>query len=235
MVDAGSSDAVTVRPMATHDAPWTARLHQQALTVGLFPALGPRFLARYHRSYIDSPHAAALLATSGGEPAGFLLGVLRPASHRRETLRQHGLALAGLGLRAILARLGLLLRFLQTRSVPYARLLWRYLRPGGRSEPADPPSPVAVLSHVAVDGSMRGRGVGAVLVEAFVGAVAEAGVPVIHTSTLDRSAFYESLGWTPVGVGQTLDGAVLHRLVRRAGPDEPGGRFAPADAGQRSP
>lgn len=236
MVGEGSCEAVTVRPMTTHDARWTAQLHQQALSVGLFPSLGARFLARYHRSYIESPHAVALLATSGGEPAGFVLGVLRPAAHRRETLRQHGLGLAGQGLRAIVVRPHVLVRFLRTRSLAYARLLWRYLRPGRPAAPAsDAPSAAAVLSHLAVDASMRGHGVGSVLVEAFVKAAAEERVPVVETWTLDRSAFYESLGWTSAGCGQTFDGAALHKLIRRTGVDPRLGPVHPAGVGRSSP
>ena len=62
---------------------------------------------------------------------------------------------------------------------------------------------------------MRGKGLGALLVDSFVTAVADAGSAVVQTTTVDRAGFYESLGWTLTGAGRTFDGALQHQLVRR--------------------
>ena len=62
---------------------------------------------------------------------------------------------------------------------------------------------------------MRGKGLGALLVDSFVTAVADAGSAVVQTTTVDRAGFYESLGWTLTGAGRTFDGATQHQLVRR--------------------
>ena len=207
--------AVTVRDMAPHDAAWSADLHRRALAAGLFPALGRRFLRRYHRAFIGSPFAVARVASVDGVAAGFVIGTLGPAAHRRETVRRHGPGLAFVGLSAILSRPTLLIRFVRTRLRPYARVLWRHLRPAASGAKADGSSRTAVLCHVAVEDSMRGQGLGALLVDCFVTAAADAGSHTVQTATVDRSAFYESLGWTLTGAGRTFDGATQHQLVRR--------------------
>ena len=68
------------------------------------------------------------------------------------------------------------------------------------SEPAA--KPVAVLTHVAVDESLRGRGAGRLLVETFVERAKEAGAVEARLVTDvegGASAFYERLGWLAVG------------------------------------
>lgn len=215
MTGAAPADAVTVRHLTLHDATWSAQLHKRALSVGLFPSLGARFLRRYHRSFIESPFAVALVACADGAPVGFVVGVLHPAAHRRETVRRHGMGLALLGLPSILTRPTVLARFVRTRAGPYARGLWRQLRPAPAVARVEKPSRVAVLSHIAIEDSLRGQGVGSTLVDAFVCAAADEGSSIVQTSTVDRSTFYESLGWTAVGSGRTFDGATQHRLMRR--------------------
>jgi ribosomal protein S18 acetylase RimI-like enzyme len=65
----------------------------------------------------------------------------------------------------------------------------------------DGPRPVAVLTHIAVDGSLRGRGAGRHLVDAFVAEAGRAGAAEIRLVTDvegGASAFYDRLGWTRV-------------------------------------
>lgn len=215
MIRESPAGVVTVRDMAPHDAAWSAGLHRRALATGLFPALGRRFLRRYHRAFIESPFAFAFVASVDGVAAGFVLGMLDPGAHKRETVRRHGVGLALVGLLAMVSRPSLLVRFGRTRLRPYARGLWRHLRPGSPGAQADRSSGSADLCHIAVEDSMRGRGLGALLVDSFVTAVADAGSTVVQTTTVDRAGFYESLGWTLTGAGRTFDGVTQHQLVRR--------------------
>ncbi|MDE0804135.1 MAG: GNAT family N-acetyltransferase [Acidimicrobiales bacterium] len=212
-------DALTVRPLTAHDAAWSASLHKRTLSVGLFPALGQRFLRRYHRSFVDSTTGVAIIACSNGRPAGFVLGVLDPEAHRLETVRRHGLGLGVVGVSAILLRPALLIRFGRTRLRSYLRVLWRQLRPRQRSGTAGLHAHAAVLSHIAVEDSARGLGIGAMLVDAVTEAARDAGTRTVQTSTVDRASFYESLGWTVSGAGRTFDGATEHRLTRSVSVD----------------
>ena len=211
-----ATPAVTVRPMGQPDAAWTADLHRRALAVGLFPSLGPRFLRHYHRTFIESRFAIALLAEVDDAPAGFVLGILEPAAHRRQTLREHGMPLGALGLCAILVRPALLFRFSRTRLRAYARAIWRDLRPTDQSERGDSTSGAVVLCHIAVEDSQRGLGLGRQLVGALVEAAGATGRNTITTSTVDAVSFYESLGWTRTSAGRTFDGETQHRLTTPA-------------------
>jgi ribosomal protein S18 acetylase RimI-like enzyme len=87
---------------------------------------------------------------------------------------------------------------------------------------ADGPAtkPVAVLTHLAVDGSLRGRGAGRLLVETFVERAKEAGAVEVRLVTDvegGASAFYEKLGWLAVGErgGSNGDGVREYRLPLR--------------------
>jgi ribosomal protein S18 acetylase RimI-like enzyme len=80
--------------------------------------------------------------------------------------------------------------------------------------------PVAVLTHVAVDESLRGRGAGRLLVETFVERAREAGAVEARLVTDvegGASAFYEKLGWLAVGErgGSNGDGVREYRLPLR--------------------
>ena len=54
-----------IRDAVIGDLRDTARLHIEELPVGLFPRLGTRFVARWHRAFVQSAHAVA-----GLEPVG---------------------------------------------------------------------------------------------------------------------------------------------------------------------
>src|SRR5215213_6456698 len=96
---------------------FAAALHGEVLDRGFFAALGPRFLRAYHRSFLASPHAVALVAHAGGHPIGFLVGILRPRAHRRWVLSRHGPRLAAAGALALVVRPVVLVRFARTRAL----------------------------------------------------------------------------------------------------------------------
>lgn len=113
----------------------TARLHLAHLELGLFPQLGPRFLGRYHETFVRSPFGVLLIAYEGGEVAGFLAGTTANADHYRWVVRNCGPRLAATASAALLARPRLLPVVLRTRGPRYARAVARRLRPA-RSRPA---------------------------------------------------------------------------------------------------
>lgn len=149
------------------DLDFCTALHARTLDHGFFVALGPRFLRSYNASFIDSPHAVALIVTLEGRPVGALTGVLRAGAHRRWMVRHRGLRLAGGVTGALLTRPGPAIRFIRSRTKRYARSWW--LHRGNAPELGSMgEEPVAVLSHIAVLPGVRGAGVGTQLVDAFV-------------------------------------------------------------------
>lgn len=192
-------DERTRRPATEQDVPFTAALQARALEHGFFVGLGPRFLRAYHRTFLDSPYAVALVAEVAGQPVGMLLGTLDPSAHRRWVLRRRGVSLLLLGIPAMLGRPIVAGRFLRTR-------LTRYLAAWRRHRKAREPSsgrldrPPAVLSHVAVLPGARGTGSGRGLVDAFVAHAAVHGTRRVVLATLrggPAEDFYRRLGWTP--------------------------------------
>lgn len=178
-----------------------AQLHARRLPHGFFVLLGEGFLRAYHRSFMDSPTAVALVLDRGGAPVGFVVGTTDPHRHRREVMRRHGLRLALSGLAALARRPRVAALFARTRTVRYARAVLRALRRSGAAQPlAGPASATSVLSHVAVDTAVEGSGAGRALVEAFCDAARAAGAGRVELLTLaderGAGAFYERLGWT---------------------------------------
>lgn len=206
--DVQSDAGREVRTLEASDAFATAALHARELPDGFFAQLGPRFLRAYHCSFVESPHAVALVACRDGGIEGFLLGVLAPGPHGAHVLRRCGFGLAWRAVLALLVRPRLLVLFLRTRLLRYARGIWRRRR----ASPDVPPTATghwAVLSHVAVDGAHRGAGAGAALVRSLharVEAVGASGVVLLTAVNGPGTAFYRGLGYVEEGQVVGADG-----------------------------
>lgn len=202
---------VRVRRMGLHDLPFVVASHMEHFPHGFFVDLGPRFLARYYRTFLDGgPMAAALVAEIGEERCGYLTGVLAVRQHRSMMLTHHGLGLAvaaGLGM---VTRPRVAIRFLLTRARRYATSLRR--RSGETSSPTPPGDTPAVLSQVVVVQPDRLAGIGRCLVETFLREARDAGCTFAQlvTEAGDGGAgpFYESLGWRLAG-STSVDGRAL--------------------------
>lgn len=189
----------SLRRAERRDLDFCGALQTSTLGHGFFVALGPGFLRAYHATYVDSPHAIALIASLDGHPVGALTGVLEPRSHRRWTLRHRGFRLAARGLFALVSRPVPAVRFMRTRIARYGRS-WLRDRRGGAAAPVEGAAErVAVLSHVAVLPGARGTGTGGRLVGAFVEAARQSEADRVTLVTLegDQGAgeFYAGLGW----------------------------------------
>lgn len=185
-----------------------SELHTRVLPHGFFATLGSRFLGVYYRSFADSPHAVALIATVDGYPVGFLVGSSRARAHRQWVLRHCGFRLAVAGAVALLAHPRAAIRFARTRISQYRRRL--LARGGDAGGGAGPVRDVAVLNHVAVLPGTRGVGAGRALVAAFESEARAGGAQTAYLTTLaseeGAGAFYEVLSWEPGPVRPTADG-----------------------------
>jgi GNAT superfamily N-acetyltransferase len=203
-----------VRAATAGDASFCAALHAELLPQGFFTQLGTRYLRTYHRTFVDSPYAVALVTTVGGVPAGMLVGIIRPAAHARWVMRHRGVGLATVGALGLLRRPVTAVRFLRRRAGRYLRG-WRRHRRGDAARPAQAES--AVLSHIAVLPGARRSGAGRRLVTAFVDTCRAHDVPRATLFTLESShgagAFYASLGWRPGQVRITPDGYRLREWI----------------------
>lgn len=205
-----------ISALTPSDVDYAARLHAETLPHGFFARLGTPFLRTYYRSFTLSPHAVALVARQAEQPVGVLVGTVRNRAHYEWVLRSCGARLALAGAAALATRPHELTVFLRTRVVRYAKAAWRSRRPTKivRDPESEPDQRrLCVLTHVAVDPTARGVGVGAALVEAFLAAGRAAGRTEASLVTLaddGASGFYARLGWQPGPDRLDYDG----RLIR---------------------
>ena len=214
--EAGPVVSREVRDLREDEVVHTADMHARLLPGSFFARLGVRFLRVYHRSFIDSPHALAIVATANGSVEGFLLAVLRPGPHGAHVLRRWGPRLARCGAGALLSQPAVLLLFLRTRAMRYARGLWR--RGRATTSPPGPAGEWAVLSHVAVDDAHQGTGAGAALVRALHDEVrAQGGTGIVLLTDPDSPApgFYRRLRYHEEGTVLGADGKSWLRFRRR--------------------
>lgn len=204
--------------MTVDDVVATSEIHARELPHGYFPQLGPRFLAAYHRSFVESPHAVAMVATLDGKVAGFIVGTTRTAAHYRHVIRRHGLRLAVHAIAGLLRNPAAVAHLLRSRLRRYVRAVARYAPGRGASRTGTTRRPdrgsVAVLTHVAVLPAARGHGLGAELVRAFVDELRAADVGEVRLVTIvgeeGAAGFYDRLGWQRI---RRRWGAGGHRVV----------------------
>lgn len=196
--------------MGLQDLPVVTDMHRAEFREGFFVRLGPRFLRRYYRTFLDGPLATALVCETDGAVCAYLVGVLDPPQHRRLLIRHHGPSLAIHAFAGLAVRPGLALHFLRTRARRYLRTLVKQSR---AASAASEPTELAVLTYVAVDPSRRGKGVGSALVERFLGEAAAAGRAAVCLVTVAGAEgagnFYAPRGWVHVGDARRSDGQSL--------------------------
>lgn len=206
---------VQVVPARDDDLRLTAALHVTELPHGMFPRLGEGFVRRWHRAHLVSTYGIVLVAVRDGELVGFVLGTTDRQANVAWIIANHRRELLATAVRALVRRPDVAGRFIRTRGLRYARRLFgRGPSPARVAERGDVPeagfAPIAVLEAVVVAPSARGKAVGTVLVEAFLMAVAEAGVERVELVTkagVDGAAgFYERTGWHRVGGHVDRDG-----------------------------
>jgi ribosomal protein S18 acetylase RimI-like enzyme len=171
----------TVRVATRGDAPVVAALHSSAISEGFLSTLGDRFLSRLYTRIVSSSHGFLLVAdrpqpVKGLQPrlAGFVAGSAGVGGLYREFVVRDGVSVAvssGARLVRSLPRVVETLRY-GARDEPAPR---NAVAPRGAVSSAGARGTETELLALAVDPSERRRGVGAVLVEAFLTTAREAG------------------------------------------------------------
>lgn len=201
---------MTLRRMRYVDLAFVTDQHGRNFPYNAMSRLGRLFLRRYYWSFFDSPHTVATVAERDGLPCGYLVGILDTGSHRRLLIRRHGVALAGTALIGLaLDPPGASRLFLRRMSL----LVAKAARRGGSVGETAERGPVAVLSHTAVVGGVRGQGIGQALVQAFVTEARGSGATRISLATQDgpegAGPFYERQGWQLERRRRTYDGRLI--------------------------
>ncbi|GAA4360921.1 GNAT family N-acetyltransferase [Paeniglutamicibacter cryotolerans] len=210
---------VVIRQATEEDLRLMASYLIRYLPEGLFPRLGHRFVRRWMQTFLSEQYGVALVAVTNDAPrqqVGFLIGSTNQGRHVADVLHQHKQSLLLAGLSALCLRPRVLLHFLRTRARPYLRrILGRTHAPdaGTTSQPA-----TAVITSVVVLPTVRGGGIGGLLVEEFLeraGADQASLAELVTTAgAAGAGTFYEKLGWTCVEERHSKDGTPIHAYHR---------------------
>ncbi|WP_432563536.1 GNAT family N-acetyltransferase [Kineococcus sp. SYSU DK003] len=217
-----------VRPLALTDVTATAELHARCLRQGLFPRLGPEFLARWHATFTDTDSAwAAVCVDDRGDQrstvVGYVLVSVDPPRHRRHAMVVHRGPLVRAASRGMARRPHVAFFFVRTRLVRYGR---RALRtwigkrtPAPRARSGAP----AVLQALVTDERHRHEGVATELLGRALQEISRRGVRevVLLTQEQEAVALYERFGFETTGV-RVRDGAEWTHM-RRGGDERAGG------------
>lgn len=223
-----------MRAMRSADTAATARLHRRHLRRGLFLHLGQRFVARWHRTFVDCPAGWGAVVVDGEDRVrGFAVVALDQRRYVAQAVASARPALCLTGALALVLRPRVLVHFLHTRAGRY----WRRLRPSAHDSrtaaapPAGTPRPavaqddaVGVVHAIVTDPSLRGRGYARELLAAAERACREAGTTRMALVTEDPVAagdrsggaagFYDRLGWERSGT-HVRDGRRVVEFHRR--------------------
>lgn len=185
--------------MSLHDVPAVVDLHLRAFPGFFLSFLGPRFLTALYRATIDLGEIA-LVAVVGGKVTGLAMGSSQPGSFFRRLRRVRLLEFAAASLPAIIRRPGIVLRLLRALRRP--------------SEAAKAPGTATLLS-LAVDPAAQTRGIGRMLVRAFVGecelrAACRVDLTTDKFENQQANVFYVRMGFRVAREITTPEGRVLY-------------------------
>ncbi len=192
------SGEIEIRSARTDDAAALARLHMDGIASGFLPSLGFRFMRTLYAAMIEWPDAVIRIADSG-VPVGFVAGVADTDRFFSYFYRRHGL------------RAG-------ATAVPKAlrpdvlRRAWETARySGGNEDFAD-----AELLSMAVDASVRRRGLGHRLGVEFLEELEDRGTEIVKVVVGSDNAAaisaYRKMGFEPAGTTEVHPGEVSEVL-----------------------
>lgn len=206
---------VIVREATEEDLRLMASNVIRYLPDGLFPRLGSRFVRRWMNTFLTEQYGVALVAITNDAPrqqVGFLIGSTHQIEHVADVLQQHKWSLLLAGLAALSIRPRVLFHFLRTRARPYLRRVLGRRTNSGDKAGARPAT--AVITSLVVLPTVRGGGVGRLLVEEFLDRAAADRASLAELVTMAGSegagAFYEKLGWICVEERHSKDGTPIH-------------------------
>lgn len=173
-------------PMSRGHVAAVVEVHQQSFPSFFLTFLGPRFLRLLYTSIVESPQGVGFVYAEGGQVLGFVAGVANPSGFYSSLIRRRLPAFMMAACTAALRRPSIIARLFRALTYPSQT-------PAGNSS--------ATLMSIGTRPDCQGRGVGKLLVEAFLGEMRGRGVRSVNLTT-DRdnndaiNLFYRKLGFS---------------------------------------
>ncbi len=194
-----------IRPMVYVDVESVVNLHVRAFPGFFLSFLGPSFLREFYRSFTRDSNGVAFVAVedANNQIIGVIAGPVVPDGYFRRLLVRRWWAFCLASFWAVLRN---------PRIIPR---LWRAVFYRG-----EPPAgmPRALLSSIAVLPDAQNRGVGQLLVKAWVDEVRKRGATGCYLTTDAENndainRFYEKAGWNRSETFVTPEGRKMYRYL----------------------
>jgi ribosomal protein S18 acetylase RimI-like enzyme len=190
----------------THLKPAVA-VHLKAFPGFFLSFLGPGFLKEFYQSFIEDKVGIGFVAwdESSGNLAGVIVGPLVPDGYFKRLLKRKGWAFCLASVTAVLKKPSVIKRLF--RAVFY------------RGESPSHTEGLALLSSIAVSPDIQAKGVGGMLVDAFIQEVQRRGGKGIFLTTDAENndkvnRFYQKLGFSLESSYATPEGRQMNRYIR---------------------
>ena len=196
-------DIITLE--ARHLDPVVA-VHMKAFPSFFLTFLGPRFLKEFYQSFIEDSAGIGFVGhdASTGQVAGVVVGPLVPAGYFKRLLKRKWWAFCLASLTAVLKKPSVIRRLF--RAVFY------------RGESPASTEGLALLSSIAVSPDVQAKGLGRLLVQAFLEEVKRrGGRGVFLTTDADNNEkvnlFYRKAGFSMESSYDTPEGRKMNRYI----------------------
>jgi ribosomal protein S18 acetylase RimI-like enzyme len=207
-----NSTPVSITPIQDTDLSQVVDVHMRAFPDFFLTFLGPRFLKEFYGSFVVDPMGMGFVASDEetGKILGVIVGPLKPSGYFKRLLKRRWWAFCLASMSAVLRRPTAIKRLVRA-------VFYRGEAPSGPEG--------SLLSSIAVDTDAQGRGVGKLLVQAWLAEAQEQGAATafLTTDAIDNEAtnrFYQKLGWRIESVYETPEGRKMNRYVIGLSPCE---------------
>ncbi len=179
-------------------------VHIQAFPGFFLTFLGSKFLKEFYDSFLTDDLGMAFVAVEDGKVLGGVAGPLLPNGYFKRLLKRRWYAFVVASIGAVLRKPSVVLRLF--RAVFY------------RGDAPHDGQPRSLLSSIAVSPDCQGKGVGGLLVNAWVAEAKRRGSQGCFLTT-DKdnnefvNMFYQKLGWKLDCSYETAEGRKMNRYV----------------------
>jgi ribosomal protein S18 acetylase RimI-like enzyme len=197
------NETLLTRLMKPDDCDAAVSIHIRSFQGFFLTFLGPNFLSLLYRSIVSDSSGVAFVVEEKNKIVGFVVGSTQPSGLYKRLLKKHLVAF-------FLSSVGAFLR----KPAIFPRLI-RAFTISGQQLPAEN---CATLMSIAVDPTCQGKGIGKLLVKAFLSEAQLRGSHYVNLTTdvvnnESANIFYQSLGFELFRNFTTMEGRIMNEYL----------------------